>query len=73
MSFDKLAALYVFCMSYHTGQSSRLYRLMSRIGSQYKLKLTDRAISIIQGDENDPNDEYYESRTIYCQLRLKYA
>lgn len=34
MSFEKLATVYVFCADYHEGQSSRLYRILSKISSK---------------------------------------
>ena len=66
MSFNKIAALYVFCMNYHEGQSSRLYRIMSRIVRQYKIRLTDNAIASIES-EYCGNDWYY-ANLIYWQL-----
>ena len=62
MSFDKLAGIYVYCMDYHNGQWSRLYRLMSRIG--LRLKLTDSAIKGIQTG----SEEWFEAHTVYNSL-----
>jgi hypothetical protein len=47
MSFDKLAAVYVWCANNHTGQWSREYRIMSRIVKR-GLHLTDSAWEAIQ-------------------------
>ena len=44
MSFDKLAGIYVYCMDYHTGQNSRLYRLLCKIDAH----LSDRDINYIR-------------------------
>jgi hypothetical protein len=63
MSFDKIAAVYVYCMDYHTGQWSREYRILSRISSQYRLKLTDSAIKVIQSN----NNEWQDASQIYNQ------
>ncbi len=71
MSTDKIAALYVFCMDYHSGQSSRLYRLLSKLNTQYKVRLSDWAIKSINGSlDNEPNpeSEWYEAQVIYRQL-----
>ena len=54
MSFDTLAGLYVYAMDYHTGQGSRLYRIMSRI----RATLLDRAIAAIRRGTDDPNGEW---------------
>ena len=51
MSFDRIAATYVFCMNYHEGQNSRLYRILSKITRHYRINLSDRAIDAIQGDK----------------------
>jgi len=34
--FDFLGALYLFCVSYHSGQWSRGYRILSRLSRIYK-------------------------------------
>ena len=65
MSFDKISAVYVYCMDYHGGQWSREYALLCRIQRQYKLKLTDSSISGIR-DGNNP--EWDEAHDIYAGL-----
>jgi hypothetical protein len=62
MSFDKIVATYVYCMNYHTGQWSREYRILSKIISQYHLKLTDNAIASIEDIKNCSYDEWFEAR-----------
>jgi len=68
MSFDKLAGIYVYCMNYHTGQWSRLYRIMSRISGFYKLRLKDSIIHAIEDKECDPYNDYSIARDIYETL-----
>ena len=74
MSFDKVAAVYVFCMNYHEGQFSRLYRLMSRIVRQYNIKLTDDAIRSIEClPDETPSPEWFFANIIYLDLVEKYG
>ena len=68
MSFEKAAALYVFCMNYHKGQWSREYRIMSKLVNKYKIKLTDSAIAAIQNDDHEDQGDWWEARNIYFQL-----
>ena len=68
MSFDKLAAVYVFCMNYHEGQDSRKYRILSKINSQYNLWLTDNAIRQIEAEEPDEENEWLEANEMYNRL-----
>jgi hypothetical protein len=79
MNPDFLFALYVFCMDYHSGQWSRLYRIGSRIGAR-GIRLPDHAIHAIQGNRHTKKDhgsrgwdEWESSRTYYRQLKRKYA
>lgn len=79
MNTDFRFALYVFCMDHHSGQWSRLYRLMSRIDAS----LRDNAIYAIQGNRHKRRengisqacwDEWQAARTYYRQLKhSKYA
>jgi hypothetical protein len=79
MNSDFRFALYVFCMDFHSGQWSRLYRLGSRIGAS----LRDNHIYAIQGNrhkrkENNISqacwDEWETARKYYRELkRSKYA
>ena len=71
MSFDRIAATYVFCMDYHSGQGSRLYRILSKISTHYMIRLSDRAISAIQGDCESLEWSY--ARSIYKDLETKFA
>lgn len=73
MSFDKIAATYVYCMNNHTGQFSREYRLLSRIVRQYKLRLTDRAICDIETYWPTTSNEWPEANRLYRQLVARYC
>ena len=58
MSFDKLAGIYVYCMDYHEGQWSRLYRILSRI-SKKELNLRDSSIEEVRtGDWEEAHEVY---------------
>ena len=70
MSFDRIAATYVFCMNYHEGQGSRLYRILSKISTHYRINLTDRAIDAIQGDKE--SQEWSYAASIYNDLVRKF-
>ena len=72
MSPDFAFALYVFCSDYHGGQSSRLYRLLSRLTSR-GLRITDRAEAAIRRGKDDPTQEWEQARNYYRQLKRKYA
>ena len=67
MSFDKLAAVYVWCSDNHGGQWSRGYRIMSRI-SKLGLRLTDNAWEAIQHGTGRGKDEWLEAREMYLTL-----
>lgn len=68
--FNLIMALYVFCMDYHSGQSSRGYRILFRIQSRYKtVRLNDASIRAIQGH----SDRYIEAHSVYCDLVRNYA
>lgn len=79
MSFDTLAGIYVYCMDYHSGQNSRLYRLMSRI----RARLSDDVIYAIQGNRHTRNahtphqhlhwQEWESARTVYRKLKRRKA
>lgn len=67
MSFDLKAALYVYAMDYHTGQSSRLYRILSRLSGS--LHLSDSSISTIRGEAEGRHwYGWEESNRIYQDL-----
>ena len=65
MSFDKVAALYVFCADYHGGQNSRLYRLMSRIARYYRLQLSNPEWD---GIRDGKDEEWRGAHEIYKTL-----
>ena len=71
MNFDRIAALYVFCSNYHSGQASRLYRILSKLSSHYRIHLSDNAIDAIQGSKE--SQEWSYARSIYIQLEEKFA
>jgi hypothetical protein len=72
MSPDFAFGLYVFCCDFHSGQNSRLYRILSRISAR-GIRVTDRAEAAIRRGKNDPNNEWEQARTYYRQLKRKYA
>jgi len=53
MSCDFIFALYVFCCDFHGGQTSRLYRILSRIASR-GIRVTDHAEAAIRRGKDDP-------------------
>lgn len=59
-------------MNYHAGQWSREYRILSKISYQYKLKLTDSAISSIEDITSLEYDEWFKAREIYAHLVQRY-
>jgi hypothetical protein len=66
MSFDKAAALYVFCADFHGGQNSRLYRIMSRLGGKwYRLRLSNSAWD---GIRDGGDEEWEQAHEIYKTL-----
>jgi hypothetical protein len=69
MSFEKLAGIYVYCMDYHGGQWSRLYRLMSRI----RFNAPDHVFDEIRYGKHDKNNEWEESRRVYRHLKRRKA
>ena len=69
MSFDTLAGIYVYAMDYHTGQGSRLYRLMCRI----QASLPDRVIAAIRRGKDDPHGEWEQARRVYRELKRRRA
>ena len=74
MSADFVFALYVFCMDYHSGQSSRLYRILSLLSTRYRVSLRDSHIDAIRYGKYDRSGEWETARTYYRQLkRSKYA
>lgn len=78
MNLDFTFALYVFCMDYHSGGSSRGYRILSRLKD---VRLRDSHIAAIQGNrhtrkemDNPRTWEEWETARTYCrQLKRKYA
>lgn len=74
MRFYFICALYVFCMDYHSGQTSRLYRILSRISSR-GINLSDSAIKAIQGKPTSFSSgfEWAYSSKFYRELVAKYS
>lgn len=73
MNHDFAFGLYVFCMDYHTGQWSRLYRILSKLSTQYRVSLRDNHIAAIRRGKDDPGNEWEQARTYYRELKRKYA
>lgn len=77
MSTDFKFALYVFCMDYHSGQWSRLYRIMCRIGANMR----DSHIYAIQGNRHKKREENiseaiwseWESARVYYWCYILYS
>jgi len=69
MTFDTLAGLYVYCMDYHSGQWSRLYRIMSKIN----MDLRDHHANMIRNGKLDPNHEWANARRVYRKLKRNQA
>lgn len=67
MSFDTIAAVYVWCSDNHSGQWSRGYRIMSRI-AKLRINLTDNAWEAIQHGTGRAKDEWAEAREMYLRL-----
>lgn len=61
---DLYGALYILCSSYHTGQASRGYRILSRLSSQADYR---PGLSVQRGDF-----ESEEQRDIYLTLAARY-
>ena len=70
MNPEFIFALYVFCMHYHSGQWSRLYRLMCRCKVSNLSSLAEQAISEGTGRASE---EWEESHMYYLQLVELYA
>lgn len=69
MSFEKLAGIFVYCADFHSGQNSRLYRLMCKC----YMRLSDNAWAAIRHGKHDPNNEWETSRIIYRTLKRRKA
>jgi len=67
MNLDFRFALYCFCADYHSGQNSRLYRILSRLGN---VRLSDRAFCAIR---NGRLEEWKIANSYYKQLVRKYG
>ncbi len=67
MSFDLIAAVYVWCSNNHSGQWSRGYRIMSRIAKR-GLHLTDSAWEAIQDGTGRAAEEWSLAREYYLRL-----
>jgi hypothetical protein len=78
MNFDTLAGIYTYAMDHHTGQWSRLYRLMSRI----RFSAPDHVFTAIQGNRHSKRDdtraaaswdEWEGARRVYRTLKRRKA
>jgi hypothetical protein len=67
--FQFRAGLFAYCHDFHSGQSSRLYRVMSKLN----MRLSDAAWRKIRCGKCDPNGEMTAARTVYNQLKRKGA
>lgn len=67
--FQTYAGIYVYCMDYHGGQFTRLYRLMSRISR--KIKLDDRTIREIRNPLIECELDHAQS--VYWRLKNRKA
>lgn len=85
MSFDTLAGIYVYAMDHHSGQWSRLYRLLSKIHAKFRRRsegigFGDKAIYAIQGNRHTKREvgsrcweEWEQARTVYRKLKRRRA
>ena len=62
-TFEGATALYTFCTDYHSGQWSRGYRLLCRLGKRLKLSPMWMGYESLEEDEKE----------IYDELERKYA
>ena len=69
MNADTVFGLYVYAASWHSGQTSRLYSLLSRIERQYKPRLTDRAWIAIRKGIGPSRHEWTEARQVYRRAK----
>ncbi len=67
--FQTYAGIYVYCMDYHGGQWTRLYRLLSRISRV--LKLADSQIKEIRNPLIDSDLDLAQS--VYWKLKNRKA
>jgi hypothetical protein len=61
--------MYVYCALWHSGQSSRLYRLQSRIETRYRPRLTDSAWTAIHKGIGPGRHDWTEARAVYRRLK----
>lgn len=71
MSFDLIAAVYVYCANYHSGQGSRLYALMSRIVRQYDPRISDNAWEAIADGKGRAREEWSYAHSLYMRLAAR--
>lgn len=71
MTLETLAGIYVYCADYHSGQGSRLYRLLCRIGR--RLRLSDSAWAAIRHGKDDRDDAWESARRVYRALKRRRA
>ena len=69
MSFETMAGVFVYCHDFHSGQASRLYRLLSKI----RMRLPNSAWEAIRHGRNDLRDEWLWARMVYRRLKRRKA
>ncbi len=76
MNMDTLAGIYTYAMDHHSGQWSRLYRLMSRI----RFNAPDHVFTAIQGNRHSRGnisdatwDKWEGARAVYRKLKRRKA
>lgn len=78
MDFETLAGIYTYAMDHHSGQWSRLYRLMSRI----RFHAPDHVFTAIQGNRHLKREqaisdatwaEWERARQVYRKLKRRKA
>lgn len=69
MSPDTIFGMYVYCANWHSGQGSRLYRLLSRISTQYRPQLSDTAWKAIRKGIGPGKDEWSDANAVYRRLK----
>lgn len=67
--FQIAAGIFVYAHDFHSGQRSRLYRIMSRM----QMKLTDSGWRAIRCAKCDPHGDYKIAREVYFKLKKRQA
>jgi hypothetical protein len=69
MNSDTVFGLFVYAANYHSGQGSRLYRLLSTITRRYQPKLTDCAWNGVAKGIGPAREEWTEAREVYRRAK----